>query len=223
MNDMKRTWTVAAARRLRTVLVVGAALAAAANHAAWATNDQAPAASGGANRIREMAPATPQPAAKPLWNELTQAQQQALAPLASEWDQLEASRKNKWLAIGNKFATMTPDERQRVQERMRDWVKLTPEQRRMARESYARAKKLHPEQKSARWEQYQQLPEDQKKKLAANAPTKKPVTTLRPPASESKSKPIPPIKSAPKPVLERSVTPQAAGQSALQASPQSTK
>lgn len=149
-------------------------------------------------------------------------QQQALAPLASEWDQLDAFRKGKWLAIGNKFPSMKPDEQQRVQERMRDWVALTPEQRRMARESYARSKKLNPDQKSARWEQYQQLPEEEKKKLAAGATAKKPVATL-PPASAQGKSPIPPIKSAPKPVLERSVTPQAARQSALQPSQQPNK
>lgn len=166
---------------------------------------------------------SPQSAAKPLWTELTSAQQQALVPLASEWDKLDSLRKNKWLAIGNKYATMSPAEQQRVQERMRDWVKLTPEQRRIARESYARAKKLNPDQKSAQWRQYQQLPEDQKKKLAADAASKKHVATLPSASAQGKnSKTIPPIKSALKPVIERPATPQAAAQSAPQPSPPST-
>jgi hypothetical protein len=154
--------------------------------------------------------------AKPLWSDLTPAQQQALAPLAEEWDKLEAFRKNKWLAIGNKFGSMKQDEQQRMQERMRDWVALTPEQRRAARENYVRAKKLQPDQKSAQWEQYQQLPEEQKKKLAEDARSKKQVTTLPPPKQHKDSKTVPPIKSSPKPVLEQSVTSQAATQSALQ-------
>lgn len=168
-------------------------------------------------------PAAPAPAqsaknaAKPLWSELTPAQQQALAPLAGEWDKLDSFRKNKWLAIGNKYATMAPAKQQRLQERMRDWVKLTPEQRRVARESYARAKRLNPDQKSAQWQQYQQLPEEQKRKLAADASSKKHVATL--PANAAKgvpSKTVPPIKATPKRVIEHSVTPQAASQSALQ-------
>lgn len=168
--------------------------------------------------------AKPQPPAKPLWSELNPAQKQALAPLESEWDNLEAFRKDKWLVIGNKFASMSPDEQQRVQDRMRDWVKLTPEQRRIARENYLRAKKIKPDQKSAQWEQYQQLPEDEKRKLAAEATTKKHVATLPPPAQRKDSKTIPPIKAAPKPVLEQSVTPQATSQSALQpAAPQNNK
>ena len=156
---------------------------------------------------------------KPRWTDLSPAQQQALAPLAGEWDSLEAVRKNKWLAIANKFPGMTQEEQQRIQERMRDWVKLTPEQRRLARENYVRAKKLKPDQKSAQWEQYQQLPDEEKKKLAADAAAKKKVATLPPPGAQDKqAKSLPPIKSTPKPVLEQSVTHKAASQSALQPS-----
>lgn len=173
--------------------------------------------------VAQPQPSAPPIATKPLWTDLTPAQQQALAPLASEWDKLDSFRKNKWLAIGNKYAAMKPDEQQRLQERMREWAKLTPEQRRIARESYARAKKLNPDQKSAQWEQYQQLPEDQKKKLAANAASKKQVATLPSPTMQGKdSKTVPPIKSAPKPVIEQSVKPQPANQPSLQA-PSSSK
>jgi hypothetical protein len=168
-------------------------------------------------RAPKAAPA--QPASKPLWSDLTPAQQQALAPLAGEWNKLSPARRSKWLAIGNKYASMNPDEQQRVQARMREWVSLTPEQRRLARDSYARAKKLEPNQKSEQWEKYQQLPEEQKKKLAADATSKKQVATL-PPASQPKTKTVPPIKSTPKPVLEQSLTPQATSQSAISPSPQ---
>lgn len=161
----------------------------------------------------------PEAAAKPRWSDLTPAQQQALAPLAAQWDALEANRKDKWLEIGRKFATMSPEEQQRVQDRMRDWVQLTPEQRRLARESYSRAKKLDPDQKSAQWEEYQQLSEEQKQKLAAATAARKRVATLPPAGTAGKdSKTIPPIKSAPRPVLEQSVTPQAATRSAIQPS-----
>ena len=187
--------------------------------AAWAGEEQG--ATGQHQPPPALSASTPasnrQPATRPSWRELTPAQQQALAPLASEWDRLDAFRKNKWLAIGNKFAGMTPDEQQRIQERMREWVGLTPEQRRIARESYARSKKLNSDQKSARWEKYQQLPDEQKKKLAADAASKKPIARLPSAASQSKNSPtVPPIKSVAKPVPERSVTPQPAKISATQ-------
>lgn len=223
---MNRSLFPTTARASRAVFILGFSLALALINATNAsaqpvvTSEAVP-----VSPIANKTPAAqPQPAVKPLWIELTPAQQQALAPLASEWDKLNSFRKNKWLAIGNKFTKMKPDEQQRVQERMRDWVKLTPEQRRLARESYARAKTLNPGQKSAHWEQYQQLPEDQRKKLAADAAVKKPVATLPRPASQDKNnKTIRPIKSAPKPVLEQSVTSQAANQSAIQPSAQPTK
>jgi hypothetical protein len=215
-----------AARSLRAVFILASLLIAGTFAAAAIADQNAPAAGPSASpspapQAKAAAPKQ-QAVARPLWTELTPSQQQALAPLASEWDRLDSIRKNKWLALGNKFPSMKPDEQQRIQERMRDWVKLSPEQRRVARESYSRAKKLNPDQKSAQWQQYQQLPEEQKKKLAAEAASRKHVATL-PPASQARTKTVPPIKSAPKPVLEQSVTPQAANQSALQPSQPATK
>lgn len=119
----------------------------------------------------------PNPTAhKPLWKDLSRPQQVALEPLMPEWDRMEGVRKQKWLDIAHRYASKTPDEQQRIQERMRDWMKLTPDERRMARENYALSKKIDKSQKSAQWEQYQQLPEEQKKKLAADAAANKQVT-----------------------------------------------
>lgn len=148
----------------------------------------------------------------PAWKDLSAMQQQALSPLASEWDKLDTSHKSKWLALIKKFVSMKPDEQARVQERMRAWVALTPDQRRVARESYARTKKLNTDQKSAQWEQYQQLPEEQKKKLAAEAAKNKVAT---PPPAQSKPKVVPTLKSATKPVLQESVRPHAGASETL--------
>ncbi len=203
-NNMTRALTSSAARFLRAVFIWGASMTAVIASATGAhpdatSNNGAPTAS---VRIS-------QPLAKPLWRELTPIQQQALSPLASEWDKLDTFRKQKWLAIGNKYASMKPHEQQRMHERMRDWLKLTPEQRRMARESYTRAKNLEPHQKSATWERYQQLPEEEKRKLAADAASKKRVTNLLPPAAPGKqSMRTPTVNATPQPTLERPVTPQ---------------
>jgi hypothetical protein len=119
-------------------------------------------------------PGKPQkPPEKPLWRDLTPAQQAALQPLAAEWDQLEGVRKQKWLEMANRFASMKPEEQQRVHERMREWVRLTPAQRKLARDTYSRTKKLAPGEKTSTWENYQQLPEEQKQKLAAEAAARK--------------------------------------------------
>lgn len=136
----------------------------------------------------------PAPFARPLWTELGPAQQQALAPLAADWDKLDGARKKKWLELTKRYSSLGPEQQARIQERMREWLKLTPEQRRVARESYSRTKKLEPDQKTAQWEEYQQLSDDQKKKLAEEAVARKRVTNL-PPATPDKSKLVPPSKS----------------------------
>jgi hypothetical protein len=138
--------------------------------------------------------AKPAALSKPLWTELTPVQQEALAPLAADWDKLDGVRKKKWLLLTNRYASLTPEQQARMQERMREWVKLTPDERRVARESYSRTKKLEPDQKSAQWEEYQQLSDEQKKKLADDAIARKRVTNL-PPAAPDKTKLIPPSKS----------------------------
>ena len=150
------------------------------------------------------APATAQTAAapgavrtpladKPQWAELTRPQQVALEPLRGEWDYLDGVRKQKWLDIANRYASMKSDEQGRVHERMRDWLKLTPEERRLARENYTLSKKMEKGQKSAQWEQYQALPEEEKRKLAADAALKKQVTNL---PHKTQPKAVAPIKPA---------------------------
>jgi hypothetical protein len=131
---------------------------------------------------------------KPLWKDLSAAQQRALDPLKGEWDKLEGLRKQKWLEIANRYNGMKPDEQMRVQERMRDWVRLTPDQRRMVRENFARSQKVAPSpgQKSVQWEQYQQLPEEQKKQLADKAPKKQVVNPPTP--TQSKIQTVQPVK-----------------------------
>ena len=150
----------------------------------------------------------------PAWKDLPAAQQQALAPLQPEWDKLDNRHKTKWIEIGKKFAAMKPDERVRIQGRMRAWVALTPDQRRVARESYVRTKKLNNDQKSAQWERYKSLPEEQKKKLAAEAAKNK---VASPPSGTSKTRIVLPIKSTSAPILRRSVTPAARGSVILSA------
>jgi len=141
----------------------------------------------------------------PYWRELSPAQHQVLSPLISVWDQLDGPQKLKWLEISRRFAKMKPEEQNRMQERMRAWVALTPEQRRVAREVYSRSRKLNTDQKSAQWQQYQQLSDEQKKKLMGETGKSK-VRTLAPP--NVKPAVIPPLKSVQKQVLQQSVTPQ---------------
>ena len=112
---------------------------------------------------------------QPNWTSLKPQQQEALKPLVGEWDKIDNFRRKKWLGVADKYATMKPDAQKRLHARMADWAKMTPEQRRAARENYKQAQALPPDQKKAEWQQYQKLPDTQKKQLAAAADAKKPV------------------------------------------------
>jgi hypothetical protein len=126
---------------------------------------------------------------KPIWSQLSPAQQLALEPLHAEWDPMEGVRKQKWLELANRYAAMKPEEQQRVHERMREWIKLTPAQRKVARQNYTQAKTISPDEKSATWESYKQLPDDQKQKLAEQA-ARKPLTNVPPAKTIPRTAPI---------------------------------
>jgi len=112
--------------------------------------------------------AAPPQQSKHPWAELTASQQQILAPLKADWEQIATSRRANWIGIANRYPSMTLEEQKRVQERMRGWAKLTPEQRRVARERYKSMGKLPPEKRQAlqqQWAEYQALPPGEKRML----------------------------------------------------------
>ncbi|WP_354685360.1 DUF3106 domain-containing protein [Cupriavidus necator] len=128
----------------------------------------------GTSGVSATAPATapasaPQPAAsaRPTWAELSPVNQRILAPLQPLWDTLPELNRHKWLRIAERYPKFSPAEQARLQARMAEWVKMTPQQRRLARENYQITRSLPAEKKAEAWDKYQQLPEEQKKKLAA--------------------------------------------------------
>ena len=115
------------------------------------------------------------PPSKPDWKELTSGQKTTLAPLQEDWAGLSAASRRKWIEIANRYPSMSETERQRLQERMKEWAKFTPEQRRAAREAYLQSRTVPAEQKQEKWQSYQQLPAEEKGKLA-NRPIEKPIS-----------------------------------------------
>jgi len=102
----------------------------------------------------------------PQWASLTADHQQALAPLAAEWDKLSKPHKTKWLGITKRFPAMKADEQKRVQTRMQKWAKLTPQQRDQAREQYRSIGKMASDRREELrryWAEYQSLPPHEKR------------------------------------------------------------
>lgn len=99
---------------------------------------------------------------RPLWTELSPKQQAVLAPLASDWESLDTTRRKKWVTIANRYPKMKADEQQRLQNRMQAWAALTPAQRRVARENYKAFRQLprpqQPGELRQKWDQHKQPP-----------------------------------------------------------------
>jgi len=99
---------------------------------------------------------------------------------------MENIRRKKWLGIADRYRSMTQDEQQRTQDRMREWANLTPEQRTKVRSSYKDFKQLPPEQKQVvkqKWDAYTNLPPEQQQRLREGGKSSK----LLAPATESTS------------------------------------
>ena len=146
---------------------------------------------------------TPTATTGSAWNELTPAQQTALAPLKDHWAELSEGRKRKWLAVSQNYPKLSSDEQTKLQSRMTEWVKLSTDERTRARLNYANTKSISPEQKQSKWEEYQSLSPEEKQRLAskASAPVKGAAPALKLPASSQQvqlqAKPRQPSASVP--------------------------
>ena len=92
------------------------------------------------------------------WAELTAAQQEVLAPLKVDWENLSPERRRKWIGIANRYPKMAKLEQERVQKRMQRWANLSPEQRQRARENYRRMAKASAAKRRRlrqQWAEYQ--------------------------------------------------------------------
>ncbi len=105
----------------------------------------------------------------PTWSSLTAAQQAALAPLRQDWPTIDAGRKQKWLEVVQRFSSLTPAERERVQERMADWARMAPGERGRARLQFQESRQIPAQERQALWEAYQALPSEERRALAAQA------------------------------------------------------
>ncbi|MBC7939240.1 MAG: DUF3106 domain-containing protein [Chitinophagaceae bacterium] len=101
------------------------------------------------------------------WKTLTPAQQQALAPLQRDWHGIDAVRKQKWLEVASRFGSMPAEERARIQTRMTEWARMTPAERANARQQFQQARDISAEERRARWQAYSELPDAERRRLAA--------------------------------------------------------
>lgn len=109
---------------------------------------------------------------------------------------MEFWRRSKWLEIAQRYPAMSPEEQQRMQDRMRAWAKLTPEERKAARHIFKNVQKATPEQRDAlkqMWAEYEALPEAEKERLKQQAAQAPKAPGGRHPAGSSKPMPKLPV------------------------------
>ena len=115
-------------------------------------------------------------APKAGWSLLTPLQQQALKPLASQWDSISEGQKRKWLEISKNYPSLPPEDQTKMHSRMTDWVSLSAQERAQARFNFGKtaelSKELTAEEKKAKWEAYQLLSAEEKKSLVDKASRK---------------------------------------------------
>lgn len=101
------------------------------------------------------------------WEGLSAAQRSALAPMQQLWPSLDAQQQQQWLTLARDFEHKSPAERATLHERMNEWARMTPEQRERARAGFGQARSVSAQEKRARWQQYQTLPDTERKRLGA--------------------------------------------------------
>jgi len=138
-------------------------------------------AQGANNAAHSKAAAIPAKAPDGTWESLNQNQQKILAPLESDWDYMLPDSRKKWIYISNIYPKMSSQDQERLQSRMTGWSNLSQKDRRIARENYLASLQFPAEKKAEAWQAYQQLSEEDKKKLAdKKAATTKPTTVTAP-------------------------------------------
>jgi hypothetical protein len=102
---------------------------------------------------------------EPLWVDLSDAQQRALAPFAPEWNTWPMAEKKSWVALADKLPSMSPERQEKARRRILEWANLTPEQRRVARANYRLAKERPAQKRVEEWQSYQSMTQEQREVL----------------------------------------------------------
>jgi len=123
----------------------------------------------------------------PKWSELSPQERQVLAPLGSDWENMDLMRRNKWREIAKRYPTLRDGEQQRLRERMEGWARLSSQERQAARERFKGINQLPPDQRrelSNKWHEYQNLPQEQRQQLQRaprDPPSAPPARSVPPP------------------------------------------
>ena len=95
-----------------------------------------------------------------------------LAPLQRDWSTITPAQQQKWVEVANRYGNAPPEDRARVQERMREWSRMSTADRARARLNFTEARQISREDRQRQWEAYRALPAEQRRALAEKAQAK---------------------------------------------------
>jgi len=110
----------------------------------------------------------------PAWDQLTQAQRDALvAPLRARWDQ-DPDRRARMYRHAQRWHDMTPEQRERAHRGMKRWKHMDPEQRAQARALFQKMRGMSKEGRDALREQWHAMtPEQRRQWVERNPPAER--------------------------------------------------
>jgi hypothetical protein len=76
------------------------------------------------------------------WTRLSQQEKTALAPLASDWDNMPAAQREKLLVVARDFPKLSPQRQKLLHSRLHSWSQLTSEERQIARDNFRKIQAL---------------------------------------------------------------------------------
>ena len=121
--------------------------------------------------------APPRPAAAdatpmPAWEQLTQAQRDALiAPVRTRWNDNPGQRARMY-EHAQRWQRMTPEQRERAHSGMRRWSHMDPEQRLQARALFQKMRGMSPEQRDQLRQQWREMSPEQRRQWIEQNPPK---------------------------------------------------
>lgn len=105
-----------------------------------------------------------------IWNNLSAAQRQILAPLRAQWYRLPSARQHQLADHATRWATLPPAHQQLIRERLAHWANMTPAERRQLRANARAFRNLPPAERAkvnAAFRRFQQLSPAERRALRA--------------------------------------------------------
>jgi len=102
------------------------------------------------------------------WDQLSDQQQEVLAPLQENWDSLPPQRQQNLLRGAQRWQNLSSEEQSQASQRFQDWAQRSPEQKAQIRDRFERFRELDPARQRAlreRFRDFQNMDENRRTRL----------------------------------------------------------